>query len=280
MPPPHEQPPEPFFEPLPPPELHTEPERVYFQAPWQPPQNVMPVPVPISVELARTGDTVVALTGMEAYPAGVSYTVQVWLRPGTEPLDERGPYVPWVGEPRIGWLLEDGPGSAPPWTPSAALPTTSRRPLLSPASRGRAVWAAVSTRSRSPGCTRYPWVTGGGSSSSGSRAASRRRVSSSTPVLCTRQPPPQPVSSGSCPRCPRESMAGSRTHPCPEPSTRRRWPPSRTAPRRPRTRRRTVPDDWRGWSAAGVGSRVRPTANRTRPQAQDRPPLVANPALR
>ena len=70
MPPPHEQPPEPFFEPLPPPELHTEPERVYFQAPWQPPQNVMPVPVPISVELARTGDTVVALTGMEVYPAG------------------------------------------------------------------------------------------------------------------------------------------------------------------------------------------------------------------
>lgn len=108
MPSPHEQPPEPFFEPLPPPEAHTEPERIYFQAPWQPPQNVVPVPVPISVELARTDDTVVALTAMEVYPAGVSYTVQVWLRPGTEAQDERGPYVPWVGEPRIGWLLEDG----------------------------------------------------------------------------------------------------------------------------------------------------------------------------
>jgi hypothetical protein len=54
----------PFFEPLPEPETLVEP-WVYPQVPWQPPQNVVPVIAPVGLVLARTEDTVVALTGLD-----------------------------------------------------------------------------------------------------------------------------------------------------------------------------------------------------------------------
>ena len=98
---------EPFFEPLPEPETLVEP-RVYPQIPWQPPQNVVPVIAPVSLVLARTEDTVVALTGLDVYPGGVAYTVRTWLRPGTEPDGDDRRYIPWADQPRVGWLLEDG----------------------------------------------------------------------------------------------------------------------------------------------------------------------------
>jgi hypothetical protein len=100
--------PEPFFEPLPAPEPVVERPRTYPQFAWQPPLTVVPVPVPVSVELARTDDTVVRLHGFDVYPSGVAYDVRVWLRPGTERPWEPGNYDPWGESPRVGWLLEDG----------------------------------------------------------------------------------------------------------------------------------------------------------------------------
>jgi hypothetical protein len=105
---PTEPPPEPFFEPLPEPEPLGEPPRVYLKTPWQPPQNIVPVPLDTSVELARTDDTVLVLSDVEVYPQGVAYAVRVWLRPGTEPDPEQHHYSPWPDEPRLGWLLDDG----------------------------------------------------------------------------------------------------------------------------------------------------------------------------
>jgi hypothetical protein len=99
---------EPFFDPLPAPEPLTEQPRVYPQLPWDRPLNVVPIPVPVSVELARTDDTVVRLHGFDVYPSGIAYEVRVWLRPGTEPRPDPGMYDPWSESPRVGWLLEDG----------------------------------------------------------------------------------------------------------------------------------------------------------------------------
>ncbi|HEY7718165.1 MAG TPA: hypothetical protein VH915_05355 [Pedococcus sp.] len=101
-------PPEPFFEPLPEPEPVVERPKTYPQFAWQPPLNVVPVSVPVSVELARTDDTVVRLHGFDVYPQGVTYDVRVWLRPGSEPSSEPSTWDPWGESPRVGWLLEDG----------------------------------------------------------------------------------------------------------------------------------------------------------------------------
>jgi hypothetical protein len=96
---------EPFFEPLPEPQRVEDQEQVYVQMPWQPPNNVVPVSVGGTVELARTDDTVVALTSLEAYPTGLAFTVQTWQRPGTElAADEWA----WRNAVRLGVLLEDG----------------------------------------------------------------------------------------------------------------------------------------------------------------------------
>jgi len=96
---------EPFFEPLPEPQRAEDQPPVYVQMLWQPPVNVVPVSVGGTVELARTDDTVVALTGLEAYRAGLAFTVHTWQRPGTELLDDQWG---WRSALRIGVLLEDG----------------------------------------------------------------------------------------------------------------------------------------------------------------------------
>ena len=96
---------EPFFEPLPEsPRVEDQP-RVYVQMPWQPPVNIVPVSVGGTVVLARTDDTVVAITGLEVYPAGLAFTVHTWQRPGTELDDDQ--WV-WGNALRLGVLLEDG----------------------------------------------------------------------------------------------------------------------------------------------------------------------------
>ncbi len=97
----------PFFEPLPPPQPPEQHQRVYPSFPWEPPPNVVPVPLAVSLELARTDDTVLVLTGLEVYPHGLSYRIRHWIRPGTEV--DLDPYSGYLGsEPRVGWLLEDG----------------------------------------------------------------------------------------------------------------------------------------------------------------------------
>jgi hypothetical protein len=57
------------------------------------PSNELPVPVPVSVVLARTDDVAVALVGVQAYTSGISFTLSVRLRhsrvlPGRRDLHE------------------------------------------------------------------------------------------------------------------------------------------------------------------------------------------------
>jgi hypothetical protein len=49
------------------------------QLPW-PCQNVVPGMAPVAAILARTEDTVVAVTGIRAYPAGFGFTLNLRLR--------------------------------------------------------------------------------------------------------------------------------------------------------------------------------------------------------
>lgn len=100
---------EPFFEPLPEPPSGDEAPPGYFQNPAAPPENVVPVPVPHSVVLARTEDTVLVLGGLEVYPQGLAYRVDMFLRPGTEPREGDALGHGAFGEvPRVGWLLGSG----------------------------------------------------------------------------------------------------------------------------------------------------------------------------
>ena len=118
---------QPFFEPLPPSPAAEDQPPVYVQMPWQPPINVVPVSVGSTVVLARTDDTVVALTSLEAYRTGLAFTVQTWQRPGTEIVDDEWA---WRNAVRLGVLLEDGTkiGSTPEDLPADlnAVPETPR----------------------------------------------------------------------------------------------------------------------------------------------------------
>jgi len=118
---------EPFFEPLPPSPAAEDQPPVYVQMPWQPPVNVVPVSVGGTVELARTDDTVVAVTGLGVYPAGVAFTVQTWQRPGSELVEDQWG---WRNALRVGVLLEDGTkiGAAPDQGPATvdSVPETPR----------------------------------------------------------------------------------------------------------------------------------------------------------
>lgn len=65
-----------FFEPPPPPEEHD-----VSQPHWSgPPDNVVGVPVPIGLVIARTDDTAIAVEGMRAYPTGFEFEVTVRRR--------------------------------------------------------------------------------------------------------------------------------------------------------------------------------------------------------
>ena len=49
------------------------------ELPW-PCTNVVPGMAPVAVTLARTEETVVAMTGIRAYPAGFGFTLHLRLR--------------------------------------------------------------------------------------------------------------------------------------------------------------------------------------------------------
>jgi hypothetical protein len=76
------------------------------ELPWPCP-NVVPGMAPVAAILARTGETVVAVTGIRAYPAGFGFTLNLRLR-GLDPrqrrefwpFDELGPHrgPPWPDE--------------------------------------------------------------------------------------------------------------------------------------------------------------------------------------
>jgi hypothetical protein len=45
-----------------------------------PPHNVLPGITPVQLIVARTDETVVAIAGIQAYPAGCSFTLSLRLR--------------------------------------------------------------------------------------------------------------------------------------------------------------------------------------------------------
>jgi hypothetical protein len=98
-----------FFEPIPPPPPPP-PEAPAYAVAWQPPKNVLGVDVPARGVLARTADTVIALTHVVAYPQGLLFSIHAAIRPGSGPTE---PATPWgyasLGDGlRTGWLLADG----------------------------------------------------------------------------------------------------------------------------------------------------------------------------
>ncbi len=120
--------PAPFFAPLPAPRAPEGPEGPYYpDLAFQVPLNVVGVPVPLRLGLARTADTLVVLSHAVAYDRGLTLTVDTWVRPGTElsELDHT-----WEAQrPRFGVLLDDGTkvghDPARPWGPS---PDVTRTP--------------------------------------------------------------------------------------------------------------------------------------------------------
>lgn len=66
--------------------------------------NVVPGMAPVAAVLARTGETVVAVTGIRAYPAGFGFTLNLRLRN----LQRRGGREFWP-------FHELGPHRGPPW---------------------------------------------------------------------------------------------------------------------------------------------------------------------
>ena len=59
------------------------------RAPAWPCENVLPGMAPVAAVLARTEDTVVAVTGIRAYPAGFGFTLKLRLR-NLDPPERRG----------------------------------------------------------------------------------------------------------------------------------------------------------------------------------------------
>jgi hypothetical protein len=69
-----------FFDEMPASEPEPEPPRPHH--PWEPPEAAFPGIVPIeTVQLARTGQVAVAITGLSAYPAGFEIFLTARIRP-------------------------------------------------------------------------------------------------------------------------------------------------------------------------------------------------------
>jgi hypothetical protein len=83
-----------------------------------PPHNVLPGIAPVQLLIARTDQTVVAIAGIQAYPAGFSFTLCLRLRNLSAREEEQFPYlldrVPFGGDPlpdeflRFGVQFADG----------------------------------------------------------------------------------------------------------------------------------------------------------------------------
>src|SRR5204863_2778030 len=75
-----------FFEPPPPP---PEPPREHRQPEWfGPPENVLPVVVPLELELARGADFALAVRSADVYPKGAAFHVVLVLRqPPSDSMD-------------------------------------------------------------------------------------------------------------------------------------------------------------------------------------------------
>ncbi|WP_353953438.1 hypothetical protein V6K52_08470 [Knoellia sp. S7-12] len=124
---------EPFFEPpLPPPE-EPERDRQFANVPWSPPINVVPVVVPIGVDVVVTDDVVIRVMDAQAYGRGVLLRVETWVHPESAMRAQDRHGMP--EEPQVGMLLGDGtkvgaggPGHSPDVGPGE--PGTASAPLF------------------------------------------------------------------------------------------------------------------------------------------------------
>jgi hypothetical protein len=130
-----------FFEPpVPPPGVARA--KVVSPPAWiAPPQNVLPGIVPVQLIVARTDETVVAVAGVQAYPAGCSFTLSLRLRNLSVREEQRLPYLfdstdpeddPLAGDfLRFGVQFADGRKATtldhPPYDPEGQEPD---RPVL------------------------------------------------------------------------------------------------------------------------------------------------------
>ena len=97
-----------------------------------PPHNVLPGIAPVQLLIARTDETVVAVAGIQSYPAGFSFTLSLRLRNLSVREERRSPY-PFDGTDLEGDLLADDFLRLACSSPTAAkqpplidLPTTQR----------------------------------------------------------------------------------------------------------------------------------------------------------
>jgi hypothetical protein len=83
-----------------------------------PPHNVLPGIAPVQLVIARTDETVVALAGIQAYPAGFGFTLCLRMRNVSAREEQQFPYLldrpPFEGDPlpdaflRFGVQFADG----------------------------------------------------------------------------------------------------------------------------------------------------------------------------
>jgi hypothetical protein len=131
-----------FFEPPARPPAGAARAKVVSPPAWiAPPHNVLPGITPVQVIVARTDETVVAIAGIQAYPAGFSFTLSLRLRNLSAQEEQRLPYLFDSTDPeddalagdflRFGVQFADGRKATtlerPPYDPEGQAPD---RPVL------------------------------------------------------------------------------------------------------------------------------------------------------
>jgi hypothetical protein len=159
-----------------------------------PPHNVLPGIAPVELVIARTDETVVALAGVQAYPAGFGFTLCLRLRNVSAPEEQQLPYLldraPFEGDPlpdaffRFGVQFADGRKATNLDRRAYDPDQEPDRPVLLQQGGGggatHGTWSTGCGRCHRPG--RSPsWVSGQGE-------ASRRREPRSTPERCSKRP--------------------------------------------------------------------------------------------
>jgi hypothetical protein len=102
-----------FFEPPAPPPGPVTRAMVVSAPPWLgPPLNALPGIAPVELVIARTDQTVAAIAGIQAYPAGFGFTLCLRLRTVSAQEEQQFPYlldrVPVGGDPLPDQLLRFG----------------------------------------------------------------------------------------------------------------------------------------------------------------------------
>lgn len=96
----------PFFEPRHPPEQESREQPRFVNHPWMPPLNVVPVVVPLNLDVVTSDLVVVRVPEVRAFDRGMLVEVEAWLHPDAAARVDGSDGLP--DEPRVGLLLGDG----------------------------------------------------------------------------------------------------------------------------------------------------------------------------